>query len=199
MDFEKIIYQINDIYKPVAIYRCGSSILVDNPRDIDIVLIYSNKQEMIEKQNIHNESLKLILDKNKINILSSNLDMFFDIMAKFPYESGKYWQFLYGNKLDDEKYNVNILTNKAHRERSIRLALRQAINYIYEDTCRDMLVIKPYRLLFFCYILDNNSHDLTDDQLKKINAAHDENKISLEQAKYCLNVLERILINEFGG
>ena len=51
-------------------------------------------------------------------------------------------------------------------------------------------ISKPYRLLLTCYILDNNSFELSEEQKNMVNKVHDEKTISTELLTWCKQVIE---------
>lgn len=192
---KNIISEIFEEYKPLAIFQVGSSIVCKNPQDIDVLVVYENQAELEEKF----KGRKCLHDDRgyKYEVFSNSLDNMKVGMENFMYEGGKYLKFLAG---DEEAVNVsqfNVLENESFKRACLEKLLDRILSIKFADPDEPKYMSsytnKPYRLLMSCFILDNNSYDLTKKQVAAINKAHDEVSISEEQLEYCYEVVTRLI------
>lgn len=201
---QNIVNKLFEILNPIAIYLCGSSLLVDNPNDIDLSIVYENYNEMrtiicnmsSEDRNYFNNLKK----EQHITCLNSSLDIIYDRIESFAYEGPNYYIFLKGTDVLD-KSKINILENKSFRINSINKLLTSIDEWLSGmiknvDDSLNIYGNKPYRILWTTYILYNNSYTLTEKQIEKLNEVHDAHSMSNDLYIWCKEICLSKLIED---
>ena len=154
--------------KPIAIYRTGSSCLLKNYNDIDLVYYYATEEDArkalikyrhTEKENIHFRCI----EKEKRVFLGCYI---------FPFME----------KISGEDVDLSFSIFE-HKEEYIEL-LRKCL------AREEKLGKQWYHILCACYMLKNGSYELTEAQLKAVQKAHDNCSITAKQKELVLNVLK---------
>lgn len=195
---DSLINKIINLLKPLYIYKVGSSLVCNNPNDIDLVLIYDNKEDMLDASNKHHQLISRdeeTINGIKYNLLFNNKEYIRNTAIYYSYEFGPYLVQLYGD--DDVMKDFNMLTNLELKKDVCMHINNELIAKVQRNYPFGSYITKPYRLLLTCYILDNNSFELTEEQLLTINQVHDNKSMSDELWDYCKHVIYNILKNEF--
>lgn len=179
------------------IYITGSAAidLLDNFNDVDILLIVSSKNIPYPKY----ELFQKLTNCDKVSVFSALIDFNSAIelkiqnQDKFAYCSGPNAKLIY-NKSDNSGFleRYDILTNDNFKKECVLSML-----YELSTNRHNGYLKKPYRLLLSCYILDNNSYNITSEQKRMVKQVHDEKNISDELLSYCKQVIYNVLKNEF--
>ena len=169
------------------IFLGGSACLsyINNPHDLDIYVVYNNRGDITQdKQEILKlrEELKEIdsrvaiirqyvevLNFWKTGILTFETQLSF-ILPTYIYQTPNY-EIICGEDVVGIK-NVNIFDIKDRFIQSLKDFMPR-IDFYYEQ---DEVIIKAiYHTLIGLYMLENNSYELTKEQIEVINQAHDGN------------------------
>lgn len=155
-----------DFYKePLAIYRCGSSVLLKRPNDIDLVFYYANEEDL------------------KMGKATTPRDigycLHFDTASPKPYIHAYSYHFM--EKIDGQDIDLNY--DIFEHEEEYKAVLRT------RASCMPKFWKKWYHILTAVYMYDNGSYDLTEEQLDNIQNVHD-NGISEELYTYCIEKLK---------
>lgn len=194
-----LITKIVSLLKPSYIYKVGSSLICTNPNDVDLVLIYDNHDKMIEASKKKNSVFTqddLNIDGIQYNLLFNSLEYIYNTASLYAYEFGPYLIQLYGNNNIMQK--LNILTDINLKKEACCIMASQIHIKMSCNFHHGSYISKPYRLLLTCYILYNNSFELSEEQKDIINKVHDEKTISNELLTWCKQVVdkERSLLND---
>lgn len=195
----------------VYAYLTGSYNLIDNPHDLDIVLLYDNINSLNEDQeyllNNFNELDKIFKFTYKskdyhITLLLNEIKHVKDIMKSFAYISGPYCGDILCGENDITDYSkYNLVTNIGFKLAVLK-RLEYQINRDKDKYWMCSYTKKLYRLLATCYIIYNNSYELTDEQKQVLNQVHDTNEMSDELFDWCKNLIETKIsetMNNFVG
>lgn len=148
-----------------AIYKTGSSLLLKNNRDVDYVHFYETKKECIE-QALHRKCNK-------------EHDIHYDIVRPLePFFYCYLWHFMElveGEDLHLKDFNMFKKDNKAKYLETLRHYAKG-----FKPTDK-----KWYHILIVCFMYQNGKYELTEEQLTKVQNAHD-NGISDSDREWCL-------------
>ena len=187
LDFE----YLRQLYKADFIALTGSAIMVDNPNDYDISIIYTSRKNT-PSINLYNNRLKNKLRDNNITFFISTIDDIKVGAYLYPYCS---YKLLAGNEEEFNKIisSFNIFNNKESYNKLLDILIQDTLSLKYNwQTTDSIFCRKPYRLLWTCYILDNQSYKLTEEQKIAVNKAHDIKQLSKEQIDFCYNLANKL-------
>lgn len=198
-------------------FYIGSFILLDNFYDIDIRLWYSNQNDyIVDKQILDEISLKINSIFNKkidfiIQIISD--DSISDIMSYLAHTTNIYSICIFNNT--DINYNIfDLVENTEYKKQVVNVLYNlfqnhnnsdNLIDLFYLKQCDDIpkyllkntYFIKKHHLLLTCYILYNNSYELTDEQINNINNVHSDNCLSTELFNWCKTLITDLYQKEY--
>lgn len=144
-----------------ATYRTGSSLILPNSNDNDVVFFYETKEERREA---------LIKHKH-----SDEIDAHFDYIRPLKVFLGCYiYHFM--ELVEGEDLHLNDFSIFEHQEEYMELLKWYAERLSKKNK-------RWYHILTAYYMFKNNSYDLTEPQLKAIQSAHDK---GITDAKYNL-------------
>lgn len=179
------------------IYITGSAAtgLLDNFNDVDILLIVSSQNIPYPKY----ELFQKLTNCDRVSVFSALIDfnstseLKIRNQNKFAYCSGPNAKLIY-NKSNNPGFleRYDILKNDNFKKECVLFMLYELSTNLPMGYLK-----KPYRLLLSCYILDNNSYNITSEQKQMVNQVHDEKNISNELLSYCKQVIYNVLKNEF--
>ena len=136
-------------------------------------------------------------------IVDNNIDFSMTINKYYAWTSLNMAKHIYGDDLlqiyDFNKYNL--INSKPYRQTlckyiknefmCVRKRFFVSKNDFTTNPRRDSNYLwKCYRLLLICYIINNNSYNLTNEQIKMLNKVHDEKDMSEELWAWCENIIE---------
>lgn len=151
-----------------AIYKTGSSLLLDKTNDKDLVYFYETKEEKREA---------LIKYKH-----DANADVHFDYVRPLKVFLGCYiYHFMVkvkGTNLHLDKFDI---FNEQTKAEYIEL-LKNYASWLPKESK------KWYHILVACYMYKNGSYDLTEAQLEAVQRTHDKG-ITDAKYNYCLKQL----------
>ena len=189
MDIEKKVKEIGDYLKDNIEYISvgGSRMLpfIRNPKDYDIIIVCKDKPNL-------EEAIRLFkLKYNKEELRESFIDTHFRTLeqGKVSLLDSVYCYLLYYEKAEQEqilkesltidKIKENVINRysrfKAARERKANLSLYDSKlwYYMYTSIC----------------IINNNSYELTEEQIDNINILHDRKEEDIEVRKQLIDTM----------
>lgn len=183
---KEIIKTIIDTCHPDIIYQVGSSVSLDHPNDIDILVLYRKQEDFLKFKRF---SFKI--GALNCEVFGNSFEGQMNNVVNYAYGACSYLKPLYGSLNSEELKSIDFLQNK---ELKTRLLIRLVGRYMchkYGNLNGSSYMCKPYRFLMTIYFIDNNSYDLTSDQIAILNKVHDEKMMSQDLWKYCESVLMR--------
>lgn len=168
------------------IFQSGSSILpyIDNPHDVDIFVVFKNRENMREKchnicilqRQLRELNISVAVVPCQLNRLQNWLDESVPVeRERFPAYTYllRYIQFL-GGEDTLNLHGFDVLSEPV-RSRYIRSLKEAAVRAetIHDDNNGKMDKC-IYHILTGLYILQNNSYNFTPEQIYNINLAHDK-------------------------
>lgn len=182
---KQLLENFYNTYHPIAIYQAGSSMVVDNPKDIDIIFIFNSFEEA--KQN-NFKRFRFDQNGHTCEAFMAALNKIEDTMINYAFMGGDYYKFLYGNPIDKNRFNL--FTNLEFRAKALANIVSRYSQYKFcKWERKDSYLLKPYRFLLTCYFLDNNAYTITEEQKAIINKVHDERQMPQDLWDYCERVL----------
>ena len=152
----------------LAIYTTGSSLILKKPNDKDVVYFYPTKEEKIEALRTYRHD--------------SEYDVHFAVAKTCVFLGCYIYHFM--ELIEGEDLHLNEFSIFDHKEEYIAL-LKKAVN-IYNRKSK-----KWYQILTAVYMFENNSYDLTEEQLKDIQQAHDKG-VTKKLYTYIIDYLEKV-------
>lgn len=151
----------------LAIYKCGSGLLLDNPRDNDLLYIFETKEQAMDA-----------LIKNR----DREKDIHFEWLGHNKIFLGCYayplMELLEGEEIDEfKKFSIF-----DHEEEYKDLLKSYAKKLSLNDK-------RWYHILVAIYMYENGKSKLNKTQLKKVQKVHDEKGIDQEVKKYIMEKL----------
>ena len=154
-----------------AKYTTGSSLLLNNPRDIDEVWFYETKEEC-DKARVTRG-----LGEKDINVHYSYVGR--EPMVFLGCYSYHYMKLIEGEDLHLDEFNI------FDHEEEYKELLKRYASWLPQESKRWYHIITAY------YLFKNKSYDLTEAQLKVIQSTHDK---GITNAKYnlCIEWLDMV-------
>lgn len=193
---------IIDCYNPDSIYIVGSSVLnINNPKDFDLLLLYNKESVPIKRyvitseDNVRYECFSNTYEKEISNVTNvcfawTTLKLAKNIYGDDLLNSDKYKDFLHKFDLVN---NVNYRKDvcfKIYNEMMLVKTLKGSFDN-KENRFGTNYLYKCYRCLLICYIINNNSYELTEAQKETLNIVHDAREMSDDLWKFCIELIER--------
>lgn len=193
---------IINCHNPDSIYIVGSSILnINHPNDIDLLLLYNKESVPIKRYVIISEDgvrYECFCDTYKEEL--SNV-----INICFAWTTLKLAKNIYGDDLlNSDKYkdflhNIDLINNSTYRKEVCfkiynEMMLVKTLKGSFdnkENRFGTNYLYKCYRCLLICYIINNNSYELTEAQKETLNIVHDAREMSDDLWKFCIELIER--------
>ena len=194
---------ILEFYTPDSVYIVGSSINhIVNYNDIDVLVLFKNNDDYLKK-NIRKSFLEP--DGKRIEVFVNTYERQFSMTINkyYAWTSLNMAKHIYGDDLlqiyDFNKYNL--INSKPYRQTLCKyiknefMCVRKRFFVSKNDFTTNPrrgsnYLWKCYRLLLICYIINNNSYNLTNEQIKMLNKVHDEKDMSEELWAWCENIIE---------
>ena len=193
---------IIDCYNPDSIYIVGSSVLnIDNPNDVDLLLLYNKESVPIKRytitseDNVRYECFSNTYEKEISNVTNvcfawTTLKLAKNIYGDDLLNSDKYKDFLYNFDLvNNLKYRKDVCF-KIYNEMMLIKNIKGSFDY-KKNRFGTNYLYKCYRCLLICYIINNNSYELTEAQKTMLNAVHDIKEMPDNLWKFCIELIER--------
>ena len=161
---KKLILKIAEEYKPTLIYQVGSSIMCENPNDIDLLLIYRNNEDFKNfKRSIKYDG------QIRYEIFANSLEGQEYNVIDYAYGANAYLNPLYG-KLDEIDINkIDWLHNSELKVKVENRLLSRYCEHKFDNLDGSSYMQKPYRFLMTIYFIANNSYELSKEQIKILN------------------------------
>lgn len=196
---DKIIIDCNN---PDSIYIVGSSVLnIDNPNDVDLLLLYNKESvpikryAIISEDGVRYECFSNTYEKEISNVTNvcfawTTLKLAKNIYGDDLLNSDKYKDFLYNfDLINNLKYRKDVCF-KIYNEMMLVKTLKGSFDY-KKNRLGTNYLYKCYRCLLICYIINNNSYELTEAQKTMLNAVHDIKEMPDKLWKFCIELIER--------
>lgn len=166
------IEDIYNNYKPIAIYKTGSSCFLENPHDKDIVLYYRTYEEA-DMARKNNSRIIVEAGYDPHVVVEERVCIGCYILH--------YMEKLIGEDVD---FGFDFLDVK---QEWLAKAKRLTKTLLDENK-------QWYRLLTGVYIYENNSYEFTAEQLANIQKVHDDRAITPELKKHIIDFIENSII-----
>ena len=151
-----------------AKYTTGSSLLINNPRDIDEVWFYEAKEECDKARTAR-------------GLGEENVNVHYSYVGREPMVYLGCYIYHFMKLVEGEDLHLDNFSIFDHKEEYIELLKRYA-GWLPKENKR------WYHILTACYMFENNSYDLTSAQLTAIQRTHDKG-ITDAKYNYCLKQL----------
>ena len=182
---QSLYAEISDICSSIFIGGSEGYGVIRNPHDIDLIFcVPSYREKQIVREKIKQLSLTdgsdkrihtMIMTKSHWNDLESGANNKLQLLVFNHTEA------LFGTD-DPKDYQIDIFKHKQRYLDVMRLGLGIInLGYHNEGHVRKYL----YRILMFIYFYQNNSYDLTEEQIDNINVVHDG-----DDTEKCVELLE---------
>lgn len=172
---EEVILQLDNLYESFkdyikSIYIVGSKSVnfINNPHDIDVVIISDEKDKLIDLLRVDNLRLNL-LENLKLDIHVSTEDFFLNHF---------HWHHPFCKLYKGEELEIrDILSNKELVKKDLIKRCNGLKNNEFFNKDNRLCLLKPWYHIYaiMCY-LDNDNYTLTEEQLYNINILHDMKK-----------------------
>lgn len=194
-NLEILDYLIKNIENKVNIYILSSSTIkyIANPRDIDICIVIDepDKEKFWDLKRKIYRDLKIKFNYHEYNLCIKILNKETFIKNNLFYGYNLHYCILY-----NEKDNLNIEYTLKDIIKNEFIFKEEAIKYL-KTFCFDYKQISQMKEWYHIYIvksiIENNSYDLTEEQIKNVNILHDIKEEDLlirkELISECINWL----------
>lgn len=186
-----IINEITTNNNPDVVYVVGSSTVVNNPNDVDILILYRNEEDFANfKRSIYYDK-----DGVRYEVFANSLSGHQQNVVNYAYGTNGYYKPIYGTLSKEELYSIDFLNNPTLRDKVANKLFSQYYEYKFNHLTGASYIQKPYRFLLTVYFIANNSYELTNEQVNILNMVHDKKTMSEDLWLYCEKILFKELFN----
>jgi len=162
---------VKDFCKAVIVGGSRSAPYIYNPHDYDVIFLFDNEEDAFQSVKIFSQEHKKDKDwllENHLAFINMSQSFFEWILSHRDYTYLTHYQeALFGNS-DITRFNI-----LEHKD-EYRNVLKESIKFINKMYIEKEYINKSlYHILIGLYILDNDSYDLTKEQLDNANIIHD--------------------------
>ena len=153
-----------------SIYKTGSSLILSNPNDEDLIYYYETNEERLEAL-VNNQNHFVNIH---FRVFGSEPRIFLGCYI-YPF-----MKHIEGDKIDDF-ITFNICEHKKEYKEIAMKFIEKAFD----------IDKRWYHILIACYMFENNENAITEEQREVAKLVHDEG-ITKELKEYCINILNEI-------